>query len=318
MGVSAIIPDMNTSRPASVIPKKIIEQAEEWKITQSFASPAVWKKVADYCTVHGKVIGTLKRAVSAGAPVSAAILEKLKPCINPKGDIYTPYGATEALPVASISAEEVLEETAFRTNMGCGVCVGSRFPSIEWKVIKITDEPIERFEFAEGLPQGEVGELIVMGPQVTKMYVNRPQANAAAKMLDDDNRIWHRMGDVGYFDEHERFWFCGRKAHRVETINGTLFTIPCEAVFNQHPAIYRSALTGSPHSSEPRIFVEPLPEHYPKTRKQREQLLAELLELGKRHPNTETLTDIRILKHFPVDVRHNIKINRELLTNLVE
>ncbi|MCL2745145.1 MAG: AMP-binding protein, partial [Planctomycetaceae bacterium] len=257
-----------------------------------------------------------KRAVSAGAPVSAAILGKLKPCIHPQGDIFTPYGATEALPVASISAGEVLGETVFRTNKGGGVCVGRRFLSIEWKVIKITDALIERLEFAEEVPLGEIGELAVTGAQVTKMYVNRPQANAAAKMLDSANRIWHRMGDVGYLDEQDRFWFCGRKAHRVVRGNDVLFTIPCEAVFNQHAAIYRSALTGSPQGSGARIFVEPLPEHYPKTEEQRKKLIAELLELGRANPLTESIAEIRILKHFPVDVRHNVKINRELLAKL--
>jgi acyl-coenzyme A synthetase/AMP-(fatty) acid ligase len=125
------------------------------------------------------------------------------------------------------------------------------------------------------------------------------------------------MGDVGYLDEQDRFWFCGRKAHRVVTSERTFFSIPCEAIFNRHPKVYRSALADGrrePATMSPRMFVEPLPEHYPKTKAQREQLLKELRDLAQSSPLTNTITDIRLLRTFPVDVRHNIKINRELLS----
>ncbi|GHT18330.1 peptide synthase [Planctomycetales bacterium] len=316
MGVTAIIPDINPAQPAAANPAKIVAAANRWKITQSFASPALWNRVADYCIKTGNRLETLRRAVSAGAPVSAATLAKLKPCIHPEGDIFTPYGATEALPVASISASEVLEETVKTTKLGGGVCVGKRFKTISWKVIEISDSPIPRLEDAKELNRGEIGELAVTGPQVTKMYINRPKANDAAKMYDADGNVWHRMGDVGYLDPQDRFWFCGRKAHRIEMLDKTFFTIPCEAVFNVHPKIYRSALASSPSKREPRMFIEPLPEHYPKTKKEKEQLIAELLELGSKNPLTVPIREIRIMKSFPVDVRHNIKINRELLSEI--
>ncbi len=200
MGVTAIIPDMDTSKPATVDPKKFVDAAEHWSISQSFASPAVWNRVTEYCRQSGRRLTTLRRAVSAGAPVSATILERLQNCIHPDGDVFTPYGATEALPTASISAREVLSETVHKTNAGGGVCVGKRFASITWKIIEITDSPFARLEDAKEMPTGEIGELAVTGPQVTKLYVNRPEATAAAKMTDREGRIWHRMGDVGYLD----------------------------------------------------------------------------------------------------------------------
>ena len=52
------------------------------------------------------------------------------------------------------------------------------------------------------------------------------------------------MGDCGYLDQQGRFWFCGRVAHRVVTAQGPMYPIRCEAIFNQHPAIRRSALVG--------------------------------------------------------------------------
>jgi len=310
MGVTTIIPDMDPTKPALVDPKKIVDAANRWKITQSFASPALWNRVADYCLETGRRLETLKRAISAGAPISFAILDKLKRCLPEDADIHTPYGATEALPIASISATEVLGETAEKTKCGGGVCVGKRFDQIEWKVIAITDDPILRLEDALELSTDEIGELVVHGPQVTERYVTRVEANALAKMTDADGGIWHRMGDVGYLDATDRFWICGRKSHRVETPTGPLFSICCEAIFNRHPKVFRSALIGVP---EPMILVEPLPQHYPKTDDEKEQLLAELRDLGKTSPLTVGISRLDIYRHFPVDVRHNVKINREKL-----
>ena len=331
MGVTTVIPDMDPTRPVLVDPQKIVDAANHWKITQSFASPALWNRVADYCLETGCRFETLKRAVSAGAPISFALLDKLKRCLPNDADIHTPYGATEALPIASISATEVLGETAEQTKQGGGVCVGKRFGQVQWKIIAITDDPIPRLEDARELPPGKIGELVVHGPQVTQRYVTRLEANALAKIIDANGEVWHRMGDVGYLDNADRFWFCGRKAHRVEIpilptlsqgerekqereLSGTLFSIPCEAIFNQHPKVFRSALVGVP---EPMILVEPLPQYFPKTAAEKEQLLAEIRELAKTSPLTEGICRFGVHPKFPVDVRHNVKINRELLAETV-
>ncbi|MDR2761834.1 MAG: AMP-binding protein, partial [Planctomycetaceae bacterium] len=340
MGVTAVIPDIDPTKPAKADPKKIIRIANDCKVTQSFASPAIWNLVSNYCEeINNKInneinnetnidskriivtknisanIPTLKRAISAGAPVSASILKKLKPYIHPHGDIFTPYGATESLPTASISATEILNETVGITNSGGGVCVGKRFPSISWAIIEISDHPIQTLESAVQLASGEIGELIVTGSQVTKNYINRPEANALAKIIDSKGQRWHRMGDVGYVDSKDRFWFCGRKIHRVETPQGTLFSIPCESIFNQHPVVFRSALANSP-TGKPRIFIEPYPKYFPKTKIELKNLINELRELAQNNPITKQITEIRIMRNFPVDVRHNVKINRELLSTL--
>ncbi len=88
--------------------------------------------------------------------------------------MHTPYGATEALPVATIEAREVLGETAAKTDEGAGVCVGRKFDSIEWRVIRISDEPIGAMEDAEALGVGEIGELVVRGAQVSPAYMQTP------------------------------------------------------------------------------------------------------------------------------------------------
>ena len=319
MGVTAVIPDMDPSRPARVDPARYIEAIEDWKATQSFASPAVWNRVGRYCEKNRIRLETLRRVLSAGAPIPVHVLQRMKACIHEEGEVHTPYGATEALPVASISAGEVLQKTAKKTDEGAGVCVGGRFPGIAWKVIRILDGPIRSIDQTEELPTGEIGELIVRGPVVTREYVDRPEANVRSKIRDGD-AFWHRMGDVGYLDDRERFWFCGRLAHRLLTPEGPMYTILCEAIFNRHPAVYRSALVGLGRSGEQRpvIIVELHKDRMPRNPEARAHLREELEQLGQSSPLTSGIRDFRLHPNLPVDIRHNAKIFREKLARWVE
>ncbi len=314
LGVTAVIPDMDPSRPAKVDPRNIVEAVHDWQATQAFGSPAVWNVVGSYCQEHNIRLPTLRRVLSAGAPVPPRVLERMKSVIADDGDIHTPYGATEALPVASIAASDVLSETRQVWARGGGTCVGRHFSGIEWKVIEIVDGPISRMSEVAELPTGQIGELIVSGNVVTRQYVTRKEANALAKIVDG-SRVWHRMGDVGYLDDHDRFWFCGRMAHRVRTAAGDMFTIPCEAIFNQHPHVYRSALVGigPADRQQPVIIVEPWPGRMPRSRVERDEFVGELSELARGNPLTADIHDFLFHASMPVDIRHNSKIFREKL-----
>ncbi len=314
MGVTAVIPEMDPSRPARVDPANIIEAVRDWDATQAFGSPAVWDRVGRYCEARGEKMPTLRRVLSAGAPIPAEVLSRMMNCIHQEGNVYTPYGATESLPVASISAREVLGETAEQTRRGAGVCVGRRFPRVRWKVVRVVDGPIRSLDEIEELPPGEIGELIVQGPMVTRRYVTRTESNATAKIVDGAD-VWHRMGDSGYLDEQGRFWFCGRVAHRVSTADGPMYPVRYEAIFNQHPKIRRSALVGvGPVGRQrPAIVLEPYAEHAPKGKKEREALLDEIRRLGAANPLTDRIADFLLHPAFPVDIRHNAKIFREKL-----
>ena len=314
MGVTTVIPDMDPSRPAQVDPSKIVEAVSDWNVTQAFGSPAIWDRVGTYCQQQGIRLTTVRRILSAGAPVPVPVLDRMKACIHPEGDMYTPYGATEALPVASISATEVLGETAAQTSRGAGVCVGGRFSGIRWRVIRIVEGPIGSLAETEELPPGQIGELIVQGPVVTREYFERPDANKLGKVLEG-SEIWHRMGDTGYFDEQERFWFCGRVMHRVLTAQGSMYPIRCEAIFNQHPQIRRSALVGvgAAGAQRPVIILEPKPGQMPRNGQPLERLLSEVRRLGQDSPLTIAIGDFLLHPAFPVDIRHNVKIFREKL-----
>jgi acyl-CoA synthetase (AMP-forming)/AMP-acid ligase II len=152
---------------------------------------------------------------------------------------------------------------------------------------------------------------VVQGDLVTRQYFDNPEADALAKIKDNKD-IWHRMGDLGWRDSKGRIWFCGRKSHRVIFDEMTLFTIPSEAIFNNHPRVFRSALVGlgPPNKQKPIICVEL---EASDDGGNREGLKDELLEMAKAHEHTNSIETILFHKAFPVDIRHNSKIFREKL-----
>ncbi|MDG2223599.1 MAG: fatty acid CoA ligase family protein [Rubripirellula sp.] len=317
MGVTTIIPDMDPTQPAKVNPQRLIEAATQWEVDQAFGSPALWNTVVRWAEQNNvtQPFPSIRRVLSAGAPVPAVTLEKLRGLIHPEANIETPYGATEALPIASIESREIIAETGPAAAKGKGTCVGTRFDNVQWKVIEIEDGPIANIDQTVELPPGKIGELMVAGPMVTEHYVVRSDQNSMHKVRDGET-TWHRMGDVGYLDARDRFWFCGRKAHRITMGKRTLYTVPCEAIFNAHPAVYRSALVprGQRPEQNPVMIIELHPEQRPSSDQERQKLLAELQDLAARNPLTRRIEEIQIWpSSLPVDIRHNSKIFRERL-----
>jgi olefin beta-lactone synthetase len=320
LGMTAVIPEMDPTRPANVDPTKIMAAIERFGVTNLFGSPALINRVGRFGADKNIKLTTLRRVISAGAPVPAKVIERFTTMLAPRVQVFTPYGATESLPVANIGSDTILKETRQLTDQGKGVCVGHPVPGMQVRVIPINDGPVPTLDEATCLPPGEIGEFAVSGPVVTAEYFGRPQATALAKMHDASGRLWHRMGDVGYLDEHGRLWFCGRKSHRVVTPEGTMFTIPCEAVFNAHDGVFRSALVGVTVQGgvRPVICVELEPIDWGDSRAFRtvatwEDFVEDFRVIAKQHPHTSTIDTFLLHPKFPVDIRHNAKIFREKL-----
>ena len=313
LGMTAVIPQMDFKQPGSVDPLNIIEPIRFFKATTMFGSPALMNRVGRYGEANGIELPTLKRVISAGAPVPPVVLERFSKMMSDEAEIVTPYGATECLPVASIGSKEIIADTQFETKAGKGVCVGKPFEDLDVRIIHITDDPIAKWTDELTLPAGEIGEITVKGANATREYFNRESSTKLAKIQDgNDGSFWHRMGDVGYLDDAGRLWMCGRKSHRVITGKGTLFTIPCEAIFNNHAHVFRSALVGVKRGGEvePVICVE-LEAGTPAAEQGR--IFKELLELGAANDLTRDIKTILFHPKFPVDIRHNAKIFREKL-----
>lgn len=307
LGMCTVVPEMNPSRPATVDPARIVRAIEQNAVTNSFGSPALWTKIARYCEASAITLPSIRRILMAGAPVPPALMAQMR-AIIPNGEIHTPYGATEALPVTSISATEVLSETAERTQNGEGTCVGRALPDVQLRIIEPVDGPIASIDAVVMKEPGEIGEIIVQGPSVTEGYDGLTDADAHSKIADVAGH-WHRMGDMGWMDSDGRLWFCGRKVERVLGTDGPMYTDCCEAIFNAHPQVDRSALIDL-GGGRPGIVIEPLSGHFPKTSRARATFKESLAELARQHALTAPIQDFFFEASFPVDVRHNAKIHR--------
>jgi acyl-CoA synthetase (AMP-forming)/AMP-acid ligase II len=311
LGACAVIPDMNPSRPAKVDPEKFVSSLLQYGVTYSFGSPAIWNVVSNYCLQKKIRCGLLKKVLMAGAPVPGELIKRVFAMMEEDGEIYTPYGATESLPIVSIEGREILNETWTQSRNGKGTCVGRPLPGIDVRVIAARSGQLKSFADCVELPPHHTGEIIVKGAVVTRAYENNTAETELSKIADSDG-FWHRLGDIGYLDDEKRLWFCGRKAHRVHCRSGVMNTIPCESIINEHPAVYRSALVGIDQEDgyeQPAIIVE----RNEKNNKNDDSILQEIRQLAENHINTRGIEYFFVHPGFPVDIRHNAKIFREKL-----
>jgi olefin beta-lactone synthetase len=307
LGMTTVLPAMDATRPGFVDPDEIFGPIRRFNATNLFGSPALLDRLGRSSQAPYTRLPSLRRVLSAGAPVPTAVIRRILPMLQAGVEVFTPYGATEALPVAIIGSNAVLEETAALTDRGAGVCVGKPVLGVTVALLPISDEAIERRLGSDEVPRGEVGEITVNGANVTERYLDRPDATRAAKIPGTGEGVWHRMGDLGRFDDHGRLWFCGRKAHRVVVGSETLFTDPTEGVFNTHPDVRRTALVGVRGEAILCVELEP------GTTRKHAEIERELQELIMRHPSTKPIRRFLFHPSFPVDIRHNSKIFREKL-----
>ncbi|SDP03564.1 fatty acid CoA ligase family protein [Desulforhopalus singaporensis] len=311
LGARSVIPDMDPTRPAQVDPEKFVASILQHSVTYSFGSPAIWNVVSNYCIARRIVLENVTKVLMAGAPVPYELLQRVLSILPDHAQVYTPYGATESLPTVSIESREIITETALASRKGKGTCVGRPLPGIRLKIIEPCPGEIGRIDDAKELGAFEIGEIVVKGKVVTRAYMNNDEETRLAKIADVDG-FWHRMGDVGYLDGSQRLWFCGRKAHRVETGDGIYYSVCCEALINEHPEVYRSALVGltSPGGDTfPALIVEPVKDKAIDNT----TLLREVEALAKQNTLTERVEHFFVHPSFPVDIRHNAKIFREKL-----
>ncbi|MBK6415206.1 olefin beta-lactone synthetase [Thermomonas sp.] len=313
LGLTSIIPDMDPTRPAKADPRKLHAAIRRFGVTQLFGSPALMRVLAG----HGEPLPTVRRVTSAGAPVPPEVVARMLALLPPDAQLWTPYGATECLPVAVIEGRELLALRE-RTEAGSGTCVGRPVARNTVRIIRIDDGAIADWSDALQVAPGQVGEITVAGPSATDAYFNRDAQTALAKIRerlpDGGERIVHRMGDLGWFDGDGRLWFCGRKSQRVvvDAVT-TLCTEQVEPVFNAHPGVARTALvgTGAQGMQSPVLCVEL---NAGIGKREWPRIERELRHLGEGFVHTAKVdTFLRYPKPFPVDIRHNAKIGRETL-----
>ncbi len=319
-GGTSVIPEMDPSEPAKADPEKLVTTIKDYGVNVSYGSPSIWTRVCNYCEKNDIKLPSLNHLMMFGAPVPFTTL-KIFQNIMPNGETYTPYGATESLFVTNITGSEVCAETASLTKQGYGVCVGYVVPGMELRIIQITDDVINLNNKDIGsltVPQGEVGEIIVRGPYVTEEYFGMPEKTKRAKIYDGDT-VWHRMGDLGYLDEKERLWYCGRKSHRMRRKGTNYYPVKVEAHFNQLEWVNRTAMVGIPSREYGQfmvIIIELIKENLPRPLKRDKSRKSFLIDYARERD--QPVDAILFKKNIPVDIRHNAKIKRDVLAEWAE
>ncbi|WP_028865525.1 olefin beta-lactone synthetase [Psychromonas aquimarina] len=313
LGMASIVPDMDASKPITADPNNIFAAIEKYQCSNLFANPALIELLGQAGLVQSLKLHSIKRVISAGAPATLPSIERFTKLLDKGVEILNSYGATESLPISKIGSQQLLQTESI-TDSGGGICVGLPVDATEITIIKISEQVIENWDEKLSLPPYEIGEIVVKGPQVSSSYYHRDQATLASK-INDGTAVRHRMGDLGYLDESGKLWMCGRKSHAVDSVYKnelkSYFSIPCERIFNTHPAVKRSALVAVQLNEQtvPLLCIELIS----KPSESSIKLFNELKFMADRHPQTAGIKEFLIHQAFPMDIRHNAKIFREKL-----
>lgn len=326
-GGTVVVPpmDFTLKGPGDADPAPLVRTIQECGVRSLFASPALLVNLAAHARAHGLTLPSVSRVVAGGAEVPGPLFAEVKRVLGPAGEMYSDYGATEALPVAEIAGDDVVDGTWVATERGAGVCVGPPLPGVEVRIVAVDDGPIPTWADATELPVGEIGEVVARSPHISEEYYRRPGADEENKIADPGDAgeaaaPWHRVGDTGYLDDQGRLWVCGRRSHRVVTDRGVAYPLCCEPVVNAHPAVRRSALVavdadrGERHGRGGRggrrqaVMCVELRSGFDEA-----AVADELAALAASTDATRLVDRIVFVDRLPVDRRHNAKIDRPRL-----
>ena len=312
LGITSVLPEIDPRQPAQASAEKLIEALVRQQVTTAFASPVIGRKAAAACRANGITLPKMRRFFLAGAPVPPSLVADLGECL-PNGRVLVPYGATEALPVSWTSGTEILAVQE-STIAGQGSLVGHPIPGASVKILPAANAPLANFPANyQGLDQGEVGEICVSGNMVTAGYDRMPGATCDARFKIGEAEF-HRMGDLGLFDEDGSLRFLGRKVECVHNSHGPIETERCEPAIQQLDCVHRCALIGlgSVPSQEPCLVIQP--ERQPMRQRGEAALRKEILQACESlFPNLQ-IKRVFFEKQIPVDARHNAKIHRLALS----
>jgi len=273
---------------------------------------ALVRSLANHTRKFNLKLASVRRVISAGAAVPLDVVTTMQAAMPEGSSVFTPYGATECLPVTRVSSQELDKRVAQHTHQGDGICVGHPVSPNQVAIIRVSDRVIDYLQDSDLLPPGITGEIIVHGPTTTDAYWRRDEQTRLSKITDTKGQLWHRMGDAGYRDEQGRLWYCGRISQRVEFDDQVLFPDQVEAVFNTHPDVFRTALVGVKRVGETRpVLCVELNMRADKKRLQ--QIEIDLQQIAAGHARLKAIRTVLFHPGFPVDIRHNAKIGREQL-----
>lgn len=317
LGIRSVTPDMSVTKPRTLTAAALADAILAGACTMVFASPAAYTNVqataGDMTAEQRAALAGVELLLSAGAPVPLRLLDNLAE-LFPNAQIRSPYGMTEGLMLTDIDREGVAAAVA--QSRDHGVCVGKPVPRVRIAVAPLdeTGRPADAL-LTDTAAVDVLGEFVVSAPHLKAGYDGLWHTDSASKRDTLDGLVWHRTSDIGHIDPEGRIWIEGRLQHVLTTSSGPLGPGGLEAVVDQVPQVYRSAVVGAgPRGAQAVVVVV---EPAPGTRMRSGLAPLELTDavrtaLAEHFPHD--VAAVLVSTSFPTDIRHNSKIDRTRLS----
>lgn len=201
-------------------PGPMISLIEKKKISYCVLVPPMYALLSRHPGVREADLSSVKIYVSGGGPLTPAIVEEFRGVTG--NEILNGYGLTETSPVACVSPPGRFREGSVGVAIPGGV------------EVQVWNDDGRR------VPNGEVGEIMIKGPNVMKGYLNHPEATARTITRDG----WLRSGDLGRMDDDGYVFITGRKKELIICSGKNIYPLEIEMVIAEIPGVAECAVIG--------------------------------------------------------------------------
>jgi long-chain acyl-CoA synthetase len=210
--------------------KDLLENINKYKPTIFPGVPLLYNGISNHPDVKaGKYdLSSIKACISGSAPLMRETKDKFEELTG--GKVFEGYGLSEAPTATHCNPLVGLNKTG---------SIGLPFPDVDAKIISLDDGETE-------MPQGEIGELVINGPQVMKGYHNMPTETANALRKLKDGKIWLFTGDIARMDEDGYFYIVDRKKELIKPGGFQVWPREVEEVIASHPKVLEVGVGGIP------------------------------------------------------------------------
>ncbi len=210
--------------------KDVLDNISKFKATIFPGVPALYNGINNHPDVKaGKYnLSSIKACISGSAPLMRETKEQFEALTG--GKVFEGYGLSEAPTATHCNPLDGVNKTG---------SIGIPLPDVDVKIINLDDGETE-------MGQGEIGEIIVSGPQVMKGYHNMPTETANALRKLKDGKTWLYTGDIAQMDEDGYFYIVDRKKELIKPGGFQVWPREVEEVLAAHPKIMDVGVAGIP------------------------------------------------------------------------
>lgn len=309
LGARSVAPDMDVTAPRTLTARAVADAVVAADATVVFLSPAALANVVDTAPAltdaDRAALGRVRLFLSAGAPVSAALLAAATE-LMPNASAHTPYGMTEGLLMTDVDLDGV---RAAGSSADEGICVGRPATGVSVRIAPLDDSGSATGALTD--EPGVTGEIVVVAPHVRDHYDRLWRTDRVSRLGVDDPR-GHRTGDVGHLDADGRVWVEGRLQHVLTTPDGVVTPVGPEQRIERVDGVGRAGLAGiGPVGTQQAVAVV---ETSAPRGSRRPALADPTLAAAVRAAAGIPLAAVLTVPVLPTDIRHNSKVDRARLS----